>query len=177
MKAVDVVSLTFFTLPVTLNRASPRLVSCSTFQPGSVLCLPTIKALPGVTSRGAFLSSLACWDFDVSVDALVMPSLMALSAVPVRVTQLTMPIRMKAKMITRTTSQVRRFCSDGGKGFLRAGSGANGPDMAGGVVTMTPLLVEGTSLGLGCYPRTWTANPRGDLSMRTRPMRELPGTR
>src|SRR5215212_1631927 len=87
-----------------------------------------------------------------------------------------MPMMMNVKMITRTTSQVRRFCSAGDKGFLRDGSGANGPDMAGGVFTMTPLLVEGTSLGLGCYPRIWTANPRRDLSTPTLRMRELTET-
>jgi len=50
---------------------------------------------------------------------------------------------MKANMITRTTSEVRRFCSVDGKGFTKKGSGADRPDMAGGVVTVTPILVEG----------------------------------
>lgn len=49
MTAVEVASLTFFTVP-TLNFASPRLVSCLTFQPTSVLCLPTVKALPEAAS-------------------------------------------------------------------------------------------------------------------------------
>jgi hypothetical protein len=39
-------------LPVTLNWASPRLVSALIFQPSSTLWEPIVNALPGVTSRG-----------------------------------------------------------------------------------------------------------------------------
>ena len=50
-------------------------------------------------------------------------------------------MKMKAKMITSTTSEVRRFCSDDGEGFGK-GSGVDVPDMASGVVTVTPILVR-----------------------------------
>jgi hypothetical protein len=59
MNAVEVASLTFFTLPVTLNSVSSKIVTFWTLQPASVSCLPIVKALPGVTSRGAFLSPSA----------------------------------------------------------------------------------------------------------------------
>jgi hypothetical protein len=60
MEAVDVRSLMFFTFPLTPNNTSPRLASFFTFQPASVLCLPKVNALPGLTSGGAFRSSSAC---------------------------------------------------------------------------------------------------------------------
>jgi len=40
----------------------------------------------------------------------------------------TTPMSMNVKMITNTTSQVRRLCSAGGKGFRTNGSGVSGPD-------------------------------------------------
>jgi uncharacterized protein (DUF2237 family) len=68
-------------------------------------------------------------------------------------------MRMNANMITRTTSEVRRFCSDDGKGFTKKGCCADGPDMAGGVVTVTPILVEG-------YPPRFGFAPEIDPSTR-----------
>jgi hypothetical protein len=58
-------------------------------------------------------------------------------------------MRRKATMITRTTSEVRRFCSDDVKGFRKKGSRADGLDMAGGVIIVTPVLVEGYLLRFG----------------------------
>jgi hypothetical protein len=88
------------------------------------LCLPTVKALPGVTSRGAFLSSLACCGFGVSVDASSDAFIDGLVSGADEGHPADDADEAKAKMITRTTSQVRRLCSDGGKGFLSDGSGA-----------------------------------------------------
>src|SRR5918994_2067621 len=62
-----------------------------------------------------------------------MPSSMALPAPPMRATQLTMPITMSAKMITRTISQVRRFLggADQPLPFLHNRRGEGGLDVAG----------------------------------------------
>jgi hypothetical protein len=72
------------------------------------------------------------------MDAFVMPSLMALPAVPIKAMQVRMPMSMKAKLSTSATSQVRRFSSAGGKGFRKNGSGVSGPDTARSVVTVIP---------------------------------------
>ena len=72
------------------------------------------------------------------MDAFVVPAFMALPAVPMRATQVTTPMSMNVKMITNTTSQVRRLCSAGGKGFRTNGSGVSGPDRARSVVTVIP---------------------------------------
>jgi len=64
-----------------------------------------------------------------------------------------MPMSMKANMITRTTTQVRRCCSEGGKGFLRDASGVDWPGMADRVVTVTPTSCYGYVPRFGLLPK------------------------
>jgi hypothetical protein len=86
------------------------------------------------------------------MDAFVMPAFMVLSAV-MRATQVTTPISMKAKMITNPTSQVRRLCSAGGKGFRTAGSGMSGSYITRSVVTVIPRLLLTVLPSLLAYPK------------------------
>src|SRR3954449_13017897 len=164
IKAVDVSSLTFLTLPVTLN-PSPKF-SCSTCPPASVWCLPTVNALPGVTSRGAFLSTSACCDCDASVET----SSMALPAVLTRAAQPTIPTSMTAKMTSSTISHVRRFF--GGCGgwpyggctygpvdpgiYGRGGPGVYGPGVPG--------KAEGVVIGGSCCGEAGARCSVGGLS-------------